>query len=74
MHFMHPVVTVPLVELAKGMHTSLATFESTVALCQRLGKTVCVSQVRVRRMGVKICITSLSLLNNVILSRGRMGV
>lgn len=46
MHFMHPVVTVPLVELAKGMHTSHATFESTVSLCQRLGKTVCVSQDR----------------------------
>ncbi|GAX85702.1 hypothetical protein CEUSTIGMA_g13116.t1 [Chlamydomonas eustigma] len=46
MHFMHPVAMVPLVELAKGMHTSHATFESTMGLCQHLGKTVCVSQDR----------------------------
>ncbi|KAG1654200.1 hypothetical protein FOA52_009381 [Chlamydomonas sp. UWO 241] len=46
MHFMHPVVSVPLVELAKGMHTSDSTFQRTVGLCQRLGKTVCVSQDR----------------------------
>eukprot|EP00955_Chlamydomonas_euryale_P054350 355792-Chlamydomonas_euryale.AAC.2 len=46
MHFMHPVVSVPLVELAKGMHTSDSTFQRTMGLCQRLGKTVCVSQDR----------------------------
>mmetsp|Transcript_22036 Transcript_22036/g.48098 ORF Transcript_22036/g.48098 Transcript_22036/m.48098 type:complete len:386 (-) Transcript_22036:2017-3174(-) len=46
MHFMHPVVSVPLVELAKGMHTSNQTFESTKSLCQHLGKNVCVSEDR----------------------------
>ena len=46
MHFMHPVTVVPLVELAKGMHTSDSTFQRTLGLCQRLGKTVCVSQDR----------------------------
>ena len=45
MHFMHPVGTTMIVELAKGMHTSNQTYESTVGLCQHLGKNVCVSQV-----------------------------
>jgi 3-hydroxybutyryl-CoA dehydrogenase len=46
MHFMHPVSTTMIVELAKGMHTSNQTYESAVMLCQHLGKSVCVSQDR----------------------------
>ena len=40
------VSSIPLVELAKGMHTSHLTYESTLSLCQHLGKNVCVSQDR----------------------------
>ncbi|GLC41471.1 hypothetical protein PLESTB_001008100 [Pleodorina starrii] len=43
MHFMHPAPLVPLVELAKGMHTSQQTFETAQSLAQHLGKSVCVS-------------------------------
>ena len=46
MHFMHPVSTTMIVELAKGMHTSNQTYETAVGLCQHLGKNVCVSQDR----------------------------
>eukprot|EP00798_Chlamydomonas_sp_ICE-L_P024611 gene24611-10230_t len=46
MHFMHPVPDQPLVELAKGMHTSIQTFENAKSLCHHLGKTVCVSEDR----------------------------
>ncbi len=54
MHFMHPVALVPLVELAKGMHTSHATFETTLGLCAHLGKNVCVSQDRPVRVGLGV--------------------
>lgn len=37
---------VPGPQVAKGMHTSESTFKATLGLCQRLGKTVCVSQDR----------------------------
>lgn len=46
MHFMHPVSSTTIVELAKGMHTSNQTYETAVGLCQHLGKSVCVSQDR----------------------------
>ncbi|GLI66574.1 hypothetical protein VaNZ11_010491 [Volvox africanus] len=46
MHFMHPAPVVPLVELAKGMHTSQQTYESARSLAQHLGKSVCVSMDR----------------------------
>ncbi|KAG2489919.1 hypothetical protein HYH03_011556 [Edaphochlamys debaryana] len=43
MHFMHPAPLVPLVEMAKGMHTSQQTFETSKALAEHLGKSVSVS-------------------------------
>ncbi|GFR42974.1 hypothetical protein Agub_g3973 [Astrephomene gubernaculifera] len=43
MHFMHPATVVPLVEVAKGMHTSQQTYESARSFAEHLGKTVCVS-------------------------------
>ena len=46
------VSSIPLVELAKGMHTSHLTYESTLSLCQHLGKNVCVSQDRPVRGGI----------------------
>ena len=46
MHFMHPAPVVPLVELAKGMHTSQQTYEAARSLAESLGKSVCVSQDR----------------------------
>ncbi len=46
MHFMNPVPVMALVELAKGMHTSHATFEASKGLAEFLGKSVCMSQDR----------------------------
>ena len=46
MHFMHPVPRVPLVELAKGLHTSHQTYEAARSLAEHLGKSVCVAQDR----------------------------
>ncbi len=39
MHFMNPVPVMKLVEVIRGLETSDATTEATVALCERLGKT-----------------------------------
>ena len=39
MHFMNPVPMMALVEVIKGLATSAATFETTLALCEKIGKT-----------------------------------
>src|ERR1044071_5461055 len=39
MHFMNPVPVMKLVEIVRGLPTSQATFETTVALAKRFGKT-----------------------------------
>ncbi|HEY3540440.1 MAG TPA: 3-hydroxybutyryl-CoA dehydrogenase [Trinickia sp.] len=39
MHFFNPVPAMALVEVIRGMQTSDATFETTVALAERLGKS-----------------------------------
>jgi 3-hydroxybutyryl-CoA dehydrogenase len=39
MHFFNPVPAMALVEVIRGMQTSDATFEATVALAERLGKS-----------------------------------
>ena len=39
MHFMNPVPVMKLIEVIRGLETSDATTEVTVALCERLGKT-----------------------------------
>ncbi|MGH9715140.1 MAG: 3-hydroxybutyryl-CoA dehydrogenase [Candidatus Acidiferrales bacterium] len=39
MHFMNPVPMMTLVEVIRGVATSDATFATTVALCEKLGKT-----------------------------------
>ncbi len=39
MHFFNPVPMMALVEVIRGLATSDATFETTMALCQKLGKT-----------------------------------
>ncbi|MDG0023830.1 3-hydroxybutyryl-CoA dehydrogenase [Trinickia sp. Y13] len=39
MHFFNPVPAMALVEIIRGMQTSDATFETTVALAERLGKS-----------------------------------
>lgn len=46
MHFMNPVPIMQLVEIAKGMHTSQQTFESSKGLAEYLGKQVCMSEDR----------------------------
>jgi hypothetical protein len=46
MHFMHPVWDMPLVELARGMHTSSGTFLAAKSLAESLGKQVAVSSDR----------------------------
>ena len=46
MRFMHPVHLIPVVELAKGLHTSDMTFKQAKGLAEHLGKTVCVSEDR----------------------------
>lgn len=46
MHFMHPAPAVPLVELARGLHTSQQTYEAARSLAEHLGKSVCVAQDR----------------------------
>lgn len=38
MHFMNPVPLMELVEVIRGLATSDETFETTLALCERLGK------------------------------------
>jgi 3-hydroxybutyryl-CoA dehydrogenase len=38
MHFMNPVPVMALVEVIRGRATSDATFETTMALCEKLGK------------------------------------
>jgi len=43
MHFMNPVPVMKLVEIIKGLATSAATTETTVALAERMGKTVAYS-------------------------------
>ena len=39
MHFMNPVPVMELVEVIRGLETDDATTETTLALCQRVGKT-----------------------------------
>ncbi|MGH9687937.1 MAG: 3-hydroxybutyryl-CoA dehydrogenase [Candidatus Acidiferrales bacterium] len=39
MHFMNPVPMMTLVEVIRGLATSDATFATTTALCEKLGKT-----------------------------------
>ena len=39
MHFMNPVPMMVLVEVIRGLQTSEETFNTTMALCQKLGKT-----------------------------------
>jgi 3-hydroxybutyryl-CoA dehydrogenase len=39
MHFMNPVPMMTLVEVIRGLATSDATFQITMSLCERLGKT-----------------------------------
>jgi 3-hydroxybutyryl-CoA dehydrogenase len=41
MHFMNPVPVMQLVEVIRGLETSEATFATTMALAQKLGKTPC---------------------------------
>jgi 3-hydroxybutyryl-CoA dehydrogenase len=43
MHFMNPVPVMKLVEIINGLATSAATTETTVALAERMGKTVAYS-------------------------------
>ena len=43
MHFMNPVPVMKLVEIIRGLPTDDATYETTVALAQDLGKTVITS-------------------------------
>ena len=38
MHFMNPVPVMPLVEVIRALQTSSATFETTMKLCEKLGK------------------------------------
>lgn len=44
LHFMNPVPVMGLIELVRGMGTSEATFEASMALAARLGKQTCVSK------------------------------
>ena len=44
MHFMNPVPLMKLVEIIRGLATSDATYETTRALAERLGKTTVVSR------------------------------
>ena len=39
MHFMNPVPVMKLVEVIRGLATSDATFQKTMSLCEKLGKT-----------------------------------
>jgi 3-hydroxybutyryl-CoA dehydrogenase len=39
MHFMNPVPMMTLVEVIRGLQTNEETFNTTMALCQKLGKT-----------------------------------
>ncbi len=44
MHFMNPVPLMKLVEIIRGLQTSDAAYQATVALAQRLGKTTITSK------------------------------
>ena len=44
MHFMNPVPIMKLVEIIRGLPTSDETYETTLALAQRMGKTCITSQ------------------------------
>jgi 3-hydroxybutyryl-CoA dehydrogenase len=44
MHFMNPVPVMQLVEIIRGVQTSDATYESTRALAERMGKTTVLSK------------------------------
>ncbi len=44
MHFMNPVPVMKLVEIIRGLPTDDATYETTVALAQQMGKTVITSK------------------------------
>lgn len=44
MHFMNPVPVMKLVEIIRGLPTDDATYETTVALAQAMGKTVITSK------------------------------
>ncbi|MCB9566317.1 MAG: 3-hydroxybutyryl-CoA dehydrogenase [Myxococcales bacterium] len=44
MHFMNPVPVMKLVEIIRGLATTDATYETTIALAQRLGKTTITSK------------------------------
>ncbi len=44
MHFMNPVVVMPLVELVRGIETSTATFNAIGDVVKRLGKETAVSE------------------------------
>ncbi len=44
MHFMNPVPVMKLVELIRGLPTSDATYDATVALATKMGKTLITSQ------------------------------
>ena len=39
MHFMNPVPVMPLVEVIRGRATSDTTYQTTMSLCEKLGKT-----------------------------------
>lgn len=43
MHFMNPVPVMKLVEVINGLATSKATFDTTMALCEKFGKTPAVA-------------------------------
>jgi 3-hydroxybutyryl-CoA dehydrogenase len=44
MHFMNPVPVMKLVEIIRGLPTSDATYQSTLSMAQRMGKTTITSQ------------------------------
>jgi len=44
MHFMNPVPVMQLVEIIRGIATDEATFQATMVLAQRLGKTTAVAE------------------------------
>lgn len=44
MHFMNPVPVMALVEVINGIQTSTETYETTVALAEKMGKTCTTSK------------------------------
>ena len=44
MHFMNPVMVMPLIELVRGIETSIATFNAIGEVVKRLGKETAVSE------------------------------